>query len=67
MTSLFVRCQAGPLVAKTAPDGLTALAGLQESGKLIPIIDQIYPLDNTAEALAYLDEGHACGNVVATH
>ncbi len=66
LISLFVRGQGSPLVVKTTSEDLTALTELLESGKLIPIIDQLYPLDNTAEALAYLNEGHARGKVVVT-
>ncbi|MFC5530294.1 zinc-binding dehydrogenase [Cohnella yongneupensis] len=35
-----------------------------ESGKLVPVIDRLYPLHETAEALTYLGEGHAKGKIV---
>jgi len=40
--------------------------GLIEAGKLTPVIDKTYPLSETAEAMRYLEEGHARGKVVVT-
>jgi len=39
---------------------------LLEAGKVIPVIDRSYPLSETAEAIRYLEEGHAQGKVVIT-
>ncbi len=39
---------------------------LLEAGKVVPVIDRRYPLGETAEALRYLEEGHARGKVVIT-
>ena len=39
---------------------------LLEAGKVVPVIDRRYPLRETAEALRYLEEGHARGKVVIT-
>jgi len=39
---------------------------LLEVGKVIPVIDQRYPLRETAEAIRYLEKGHAQGKVVIT-
>jgi NADPH:quinone reductase-like Zn-dependent oxidoreductase len=42
---------------------LGVLRGLIESGQVRPVIDRQYPLDRAAEAMAYLEEGHARGKV----
>ena len=39
---------------------------LLEIGKVTPVIDRRYPLSEVAEALRYLEEGHARGKVVIT-
>ena len=47
------------------PD-LKILADLMESGKVTPVIDRTYKLSETAQALKYLEQGHARGKVVIT-
>jgi NADPH:quinone reductase-like Zn-dependent oxidoreductase len=39
---------------------------LIEAGKVRPIIDRTYPLNEVPEAIAYVGEGHARGKVVIT-
>jgi NADPH:quinone reductase-like Zn-dependent oxidoreductase len=54
------------LVAKIKRDDLVALGELMEAGKLTPVIDRTYPLSEAAEAIRYLEAGHAQGKVVIT-
>jgi NADPH:quinone reductase-like Zn-dependent oxidoreductase len=53
-----------PFLAKRSKTDLTVLTGLIESGKLRPVIDRRYPLAQVAEAVTYLEAGHARGKVV---
>lgn len=43
---------------------LVTLKGLLEAGEVVPVIDRRYPLSDVADALRYLEEGHARGKVV---
>lgn len=45
---------------------LAFMKELLEAGKVKPVIDRRYPLSETAEAIRYLEEGHAQGKVVIT-
>jgi NADPH:quinone reductase-like Zn-dependent oxidoreductase len=47
-------------------DGLLLLKGLAESGKLEPVIDRRYPLEEIVAAHRYVEEGHKRGNVIVT-
>ena len=43
---------------------LDALAELIKSGQVTPIVDRTYALADTAEAMRYLEQGHARGKVI---
>ncbi len=45
---------------------LVLLKDFLEAGKVVPVIDRRYPFSGVAEALRYLEEGHARGKVVIT-
>ena len=53
-------------VASARREDMNYLASLAQAGAFQPVIDRSYPLENAAEAHAYVDTGRKKGNVVLT-
>jgi NADPH:quinone reductase-like Zn-dependent oxidoreductase len=56
----------GTFLAKVDQKDWVFIKDLIEAGKIKPVIDKRYSLNETAEALRYLGQGHARGKVVIT-
>ncbi len=54
------------MVVKPTQQDLVFMKALLETGKVAPVLDRRYPLSETAEAIRYLEEGHAKGKVIIT-
>jgi NADPH:quinone reductase-like Zn-dependent oxidoreductase len=54
----------GNMLMKLNTKDLVCMKELLEGGKVVSVIDRRYPLDETAEAIRYVEEGHARGKVV---
>lgn len=54
------------LSAVTRQEDLVTIKELVEAGKVKSVIDRSYPLSQVAEAMRYLEEGHARGKIVLT-
>ena len=52
------------LRAKANADGLALLKELLESGKVVPVIDRRYTLEQVPEAIRYMETGRARGKVI---
>jgi len=79
MSRMFEHSALGPLRSKTGnkkvggmgmakinQNDLVFLKQLVETQKVRPVIDRRYPLSETADAIRYLEAGHAQGKVVIT-
>jgi len=56
----------GFLSCKPNTKDLVFMTELLEAGKVVPVIDRRFPLSEAAEAIRYLEEGHARGKIVIT-
>jgi NADPH:quinone reductase-like Zn-dependent oxidoreductase len=62
----FVRQSVRTFIASSKQQNLVALKELVEAGKIRPVIDRTYALNETPQAIAYVGQGHARGKVVIT-
>jgi NADPH:quinone reductase-like Zn-dependent oxidoreductase len=66
LLSSFTKQKFVRYVTKLTKEDLGVMGDLMQSGKVTPVIDRTYKLNETAEAMRYLEEGHARGKVVIT-
>jgi NADPH:quinone reductase-like Zn-dependent oxidoreductase len=66
LLSPFLRQRLHSLTAVDRREDLLYLKDLIEAGKLIPVINKTFPLDEAGKALADADEGHGRGKNVIT-
>jgi NADPH:quinone reductase-like Zn-dependent oxidoreductase len=52
------------ILAQANKDDLDVLRDMMQTGKLTPVIDKRYKLGETAQAISYLEQGHARGKVI---
>jgi len=64
--SPFMSQKFAMMLAELNKDDLAVLGELMQSGKVTPVIDRTYKVSEAAEAVAYLEKGHARGKVVLT-
>jgi NADPH:quinone reductase-like Zn-dependent oxidoreductase len=64
--SPFIDQKMGMMMADANQNDLTALADMMQTGKLKPVIDRTYKLDQVPDAIRYVEQGHARGKVIIT-
>ena len=64
--SRFVSQKFIAYIAQFNKKDMLVLADLMQSAKVTPVIDRTYKLNDAADALRYLEQGHARGKVVIT-
>lgn len=66
LLSPFVDQEFALFLAELKPQDLALLGDLMQSGKLTPVIDSRYSLDQVAAAIRYSEQGRARGKIVIT-
>lgn len=66
LASLGSSRKAAFFIAKLKQEDLDTLGDLLEARRITPVIDRCYRLEEVAEAMTYLGEGHAKGKIVIT-
>jgi NADPH:quinone reductase-like Zn-dependent oxidoreductase len=79
LQAVFQAMLLGPVISRTGrqkmgsmgiatinQQDLVFVKELLEAGKVVPVIERRYPLRETAEAIRYVEEGHAQGKIVIT-
>jgi NADPH:quinone reductase-like Zn-dependent oxidoreductase len=66
VVSRFVSQSLRPFIVSPKLEDLVALKELIEAGKMTPVIDRTYPLNELPGAIRYMEEGHTQGKVVIT-
>ncbi len=64
LLSPFVSQRLVALQAKRSKADLETLAALVDAGKVKPVIDRTYALEEASEAIRYVEQGHARGKVL---
>ena len=66
LLSPFISQKMSMLMAELNKKDLTILGDMMQAGTVKPVIDRTYPLSQIAEAIRYLEQGHARGKVIIT-
>ena len=64
LLSLFGSKKMCSFMARIVNSDLVYLKHLLEAGKIVPVIDRLYPLKEAADAMRYIEKGHARGKVI---
>ncbi|MBJ8338832.1 NAD(P)-dependent alcohol dehydrogenase [Antrihabitans sp. YC3-6] len=66
LLSPFVSQKLTMFVSSENAADLAAVSALIEAGQVTPVVDRVFPLNETAAAITYMRDGHARGKVVVT-
>jgi NADPH:quinone reductase-like Zn-dependent oxidoreductase len=66
LLSLFVGQRLRPVITTERREDVEALRVLIEEDEVTPVVGRTFPLPEAADALRYLEQGHATGKIVVT-
>ena len=56
----------GFLMSAPTREDLLTLAEFMEAGRLAPVLDRSFPLDEAAQAFRHFQDGHPLGKIILT-
>ena len=62
--SQFTSRKALPFLSTHSTDDLAVLSELIEAGRIRPVVDRVYPLEDAAAAVAHVESGTVRGKIV---
>jgi len=66
LMSLFTGQHMRPVISKVNRADLETLRGLIEDGKVVPVVDRTFALNEAGDAVRYVEQGHSSGKIVVT-
>ena len=66
VASMFSKQLGRPFVSTENEEDLRTLRELAAAGKIAPVVDRVFPLDDAVQAVTYVGEGHNRGTSVIT-
>ena len=66
VSSMFSKQQGRPFLSVENEEDLATLTELADTGKITPVIDQVFPFKKGVEAVAFVGDGHNQGTSVIT-
>jgi NADPH:quinone reductase-like Zn-dependent oxidoreductase len=64
VSSMFSRQQARPFLSTENTEDLSTLQELAETGRITPVIGQVFPFEDAVDAVTFVGEGHNQGTSV---
>ena len=61
---MFSRQQGRPFLSMENAEDLSTLQELAAAGRITPVIDQVFPLEDAVDAVTFVGEGHNRGTSV---
>ena len=66
VASMFSKQQGRPFLATENEEDLRTLRELAAAGRIVPVVDRVFPLDDAVQAVTHVGEGHNRGTSVIT-
>ena len=66
LLSPFISQEIGMMLGQLRSEDLEIIGALMQAGEVMPVIDQLFPLHDVAQAIRYSETGRARGKIIVT-